>query len=55
MATIKSNMPNAKWHELVTACFYQGVDLCVRHMYAFCVIYTVLLAKQKNEIVSETA
>jgi hypothetical protein len=32
MATVKSNMESSKWHELVTACYFQGVDLCVRHM-----------------------
>lgn len=32
MAPIAKAMDGAKWHELVQACFFQGVDLCARHM-----------------------
>ena len=32
MSNIAKQMEAAKWHELVQACFFQGVDLTARHM-----------------------
>ncbi len=32
MANVGANMEAPKWHELVQACFFQGIDLTARHM-----------------------
>ena len=32
MKPVAEKMEAAKWHEIVQACFFNGVDLCARHM-----------------------
>ena len=32
MAPIAKAMEGSKWHQIVQACFFRGVDLCARHM-----------------------
>ena len=32
MAPVAKQMEGAKWNQIVQACFFNGIDLCSRHM-----------------------